>query len=100
MKIKITNSPRSLAGNVFIYFERGNGKISVLQPDMKTLVDIGEHEPIDPTFEVPNMQDFINAMGEAVMEYGYKGNKEAKNDGNLQATKYHLEDLRRLLKLT
>ena len=99
MKIKVTTQYSSVGGNVFIYFDRGNGKISVLQSDMKTLIDNDIMEPIKPTFEVPNFQDFINAMGEAVMEYGYKGSKEAKNEGMLESTKYHLEDLRKLLKL-
>lgn len=44
-------------------------------------------------------QDFLQALAEALDDRGIKTDKDAKIQGTLEATEYHLEDLRSLLKL-
>ncbi len=98
MKITIKRDFRSLTAQVYIYWEN-NGNIEVLLPDMKTVQTLDKHVAQEPTFSIPNGDEFIVAMQKALEDYGYKGNGESKNEGKLESTKYHLEDLRQLLKL-
>jgi len=42
---------------------------------------------------------FLKKFAEAIDEQGIKTDMDAKIEGTLEATKYHLEDLRKLLKL-
>ncbi len=55
-----------------------------------------EGAPIDPTFKLP--MDFrkplFKALEEALRRDGIKPESESKLEGQLQATKYHLEDMR------
>lgn len=44
-------------------------------------------------------QEFLQALAEALDKNGIKTDKDAKIQGTLEATKYHLEDMRSLLKL-
>ena len=44
-------------------------------------------------------QDFLQGLAEALDKQGIKTDKDAKIQGTLDATRYHLEDLRKLLKL-
>lgn len=41
----------------------------------------------------------IKAIVDSVMAYGIRPDAQAKNEGELQATKYHLEDIRHILKI-
>lgn len=44
-------------------------------------------------------QEVFKALAEALDEQGIKTDKDAKIKGTLEATRFHLEDLRKLLKL-
>jgi hypothetical protein len=55
----------------------------------------------DPTLQLSHFHApvFLNALAEALDKHGVKTDKDAKLQGTLEATKYHLQDLRKLLKL-
>lgn len=59
-------------------------------------------EDIKPTLTIDGFEaeQFLKAMAEALDEKDIKTDKDAKIEGTLNATKYHLEDMRTLLKLT
>lgn len=44
-------------------------------------------------------QDVMQSLAEALDKKGFKTDKDAKIEGTLVATRYHLEDLRKLLNL-
>ena len=71
-------------------------------PPQATLIKIGENLPTDlATLRIPwtLREQFFKAMGEFVSNKGIKTDSDMKREGILEATKYHLEDLRHLLKL-
>ena len=53
----------------------------------------------EPSFFIPwhQSEEFISALKEAIREY--EGSTPDFSQGELKATKYHLEDLRKLLKI-
>lgn len=61
----------------------------------------GYSEKTKPTFFISGyfQQDFLKAVLEHMENKGFKTDKDAKIEGTLIATRYHLEDLRKLLKL-
>ena len=63
-----------------------------------------EQEPgtiAEPTLVLDGFwaEEFLRAFAEALDEKGIRTDKDARIEGNLEATRYHLEDLRTLLKL-
>lgn len=69
----------------------------------------GESKLLKPYEEIPKeflirisdyiAHEFFLALAEALDKQGIKTDKDAKIQGTLEATRYHLEDLRKLLKL-
>ena len=62
------------------------------------------HEPgtkIEPTLNLPShlATDILQSLADQIREQGIRHKQDELNDGELRATKYHLEDLRKLLKL-
>ena len=101
MKIKIHKNPYSDAIEFLIYKEQ-NGKKYIAQPVEIIFEEHKEGKAIKPTLTIGGFfeGEFLNALAEALDEKGIKTDKDAKIEGTLGATRYHLEDLRKLLKLT
>lgn len=61
----------------------------------------GSNKVIKPTFFIGGMleREFLEVLAEALDKKNIKTDKDAKIQGTLEAQKYHLEDLRKLLKL-
>ncbi len=74
-------------------FNFTNGRSYTIQP--------GENLPKECLIEIPNnvLEEMIKAFAEMANEKGMKLDADLKREGQLEATKYHLEDLRKLLKL-
>jgi len=99
MKVKIHKNPYTDCIEFLIYYEE-NGKRYVAQPVKLIFKEWKEGEKIKPTLELSIFEaDFLKSLAEALDEKGIKTNKDAKIEGILEATRYHLEDLRKLLKL-
>jgi len=100
MKVKIYKNPYKDIIEFLIYDER-NGKRYIAQPVKLIFKEWKEGEEIKPTLEIGGFfeGEFLEALAEALDEKGIKTDKDAKIEGILEATKYHLEDLRKLLKL-
>jgi hypothetical protein len=100
MKVKIYKNPYKAAIDILIYEER-EGKRYIAQPVTLVFKEWKEGETIEPTLTVAHFleDEFLKALAEALDEKGIKTDKDAKIEGLLEATRHHLEDLRRLLKL-
>jgi hypothetical protein len=89
-KIKIEEEIYSNLVKVWIYrFSDGKGEIWRADNTTETLTE-GQAE-VEPSFKMPSM--LFGSLKEQMK------NKEKEFTSELIATKYHLEDLRRLLKL-
>jgi hypothetical protein len=90
------------AADVIIYREAGGDKIQVLYiEDAKTwTVSVKEFSAaavVEPSLRLP--AGVLEALMAGLQEHGIKPPGEHKIAGLYEATKYHLEDLRGLLKL-
>ena len=99
LEVKI-HSDLSNGLQILFYTER-NGKQFIVKHIEMELEEIKHGEAIRPTFEIPYLdaESFLKSLAEALDERGVKTDSDAKIEGTLGATKYHLEDLRHLLKL-
>jgi hypothetical protein len=101
MKIKIYQEPVFNAIS-FTFYEERNGKIYVAKPVeiiMEELTD--EFKPLEPTIRLSQYEtkEFLKSMANEVYNNGIRHDQDVINEGALVSTKYHLEDLRKLLKL-
>ena len=92
-----------VTGEVGIYFyERRNGKTYLAKPVELEFVEKEEGGPTSlPTISISHIyaEPLLEAIAQALDEAGVQTDNDAKVQGTLEATKYHLEDLRSLLKL-
>lgn len=88
--------------NILIFNKKTNGREVVNFYTGESLV-VNPNELIPDNFimKIPSFfaPSFLAALAEALDKNGIKTDKDAKIQGTLDATKYHLEDLRKLLKL-
>jgi hypothetical protein len=87
---------------IYLYDRLPDGKTVVLEgQELLNKRVAPEGEAIKPALTLPWMigQDILKALAEALDQHGVKTDSDAKIAGTLEATRYHLEDLRRLLKM-
>ena len=102
MKIKINKQPFSDSLSVLLYSDKDRKRYAV-KPVNLIAKEIKEGTSIEPTFSIPSWEahEFLKSMAELCEEMGIKTDKqlqeESKNKGVLEATKYHLEDMRKLV---
>ena len=101
--LKVYINPSVYQDTVEIAFveDRPNGEIAIARPMQLEMEIVKEGDPIAPTLVIPRRWagQFLQAMAEALDQQGVKTDKDAKIAGTLEATRFHLEDLRYLLKL-
>lgn len=100
IEAKIYQEP--VTGEINIAFvDRKGDKLYVVQPVELVLKEYQRGERIEPTIKVDYLyaQEFLKALAEALDKNGIKTDKDAKIEGTLEATRRHLDDLRKLLKL-
>ena len=95
-EIKIIQCMDKMGYNVFVFADQG-GKRVILDGDGITTKDYVMGEDVKPTFFLP--QDLTKPLADALAEMGVKTDSDAKLTGTVEATRYHLEDLRKMLKL-
>lgn len=104
MKVYINHDEWQDATNIWIVAEDHRGRRHVAKPMKLEFVEMGDekilHEPslkINRTFNEDTK--FLQALSDALSKTGYKPKDVEENAGELKAAKYHLEDLRKLLKI-
>ena len=91
------------AGIAIVVFDRKKNNDTVINLYTGEVKELKDYEEIPQEFIMKISSyvanDFLNALAEALDKRGIKTDKDAKIQGTLEATRYHLEDLRSLLKL-
>ncbi len=92
--------------DIYLYEERHGELYAIASPtDIKFQIvedkDRHKSELQKPTFSLDRSiaDDFLNAMAIALAKIDIKPEKDSVLQGKFEATKYHLEDMRKLLKL-
>lgn len=83
-----------------IYFlNRDVGKLFVAKPMQFNWVEHKECESVEPSLRISDFyaSDLLKALAEALDKKGIKTENDFKIQGLLEATKYHLNDMRRLV---
>ena len=101
IKFHICKNPAYDVTEIYITAKGGHGQNLLVKP-MDFIFEetsVGTYHP--PSIRLDNIHatEFLTALAEALDEKGIKTDKDAKIQGTLEATRYHLEDLRELLKL-
>jgi len=102
MEIKIFNDFQTFDTKIIVFQREGNinGVYNLYTGIIK---EIKQGRPIPEEFvmKIPNhlVSPLFKALAEALDKQGIKTEMDAKIEGKFEATKYHLEDLRIMLKL-
>jgi len=84
-----------------LLFQRKEGRMYVAKPIEFVFHEVNEYDIKEPTLMIPDTmaRSLLKDIAENLDKLGIKTIQDAKIEGELNATKYHLEDLRKLLKL-
>lgn len=97
MKVSIWREPWNNYIGIMFWEER-EGKIYAAEPVQLVFKEAPEgHTAGGPTLRINSLT--LQSLAEALDEQNIKTDKDAKIQGTLEASRYHLEDLRKLLKL-
>lgn len=103
MKVHIDYPAHFDVARIWIIDTDANGKRYILRPkgDLWERDEINYNIDQKPSLFLPAIisKPIMKAMCEAFTANGIKTDNDHKIEGTLEATKYHLEDLRNLLKL-
>lgn len=94
LKVYIEKTP---VGPINIYFvDKRNGRMAVAKKVELVFEEVDEAAMTDPTIQLSPFwgESLLQAFAEALDEKGVKTDKDAKIEGTLEATRYHLEDMR------
>lgn len=100
----LRDEPLTLQTNLCFVRETGDGGIEYLHHGDRGEILCTEgkrFEPIKPfmTLSVIMAQELLQSLSEALDKAGFTTPSTKKAEGLLEATKYHLEDMRKMLKL-
>lgn len=98
MKVYISDGFEFDGLRIFITTEE-SGKILLAKPVELVFEKVNPCEFNDPTLKVSGYvaNDFLQAFQDALSKRGIKTDNDHKLQGTLEATKYHLEDLRKIV---
>jgi hypothetical protein len=102
MKIKAVQEPWNDSLGV-LFYENGGQDRYIVKPIQLTLEKVEPGTDVNPTFSIPgrDIYDFLKSMAEIAEANGIRtdtqAQEEIKNKGVLESTKYHLEDMRKLV---
>jgi len=85
--------------NLLFFSRHSDGKITVVKPVDVVYCTEEEGSEIKPTLKLNYDPQLLQSIAEECSRLGIKTDSDHKIAGTLEATKYHLEDCRKLLKL-
>jgi len=101
IKVSIEYAPKIRGTKVYIYDEKDNGSIDVYEPTELVVRHIEKPwaEDINPTFNFPARvgHEFLNQLCNALVVAGFKPDEIKAKNSEVEAIKYHLEDMRNLV---
>jgi len=95
-EVRINNDLDKLGYSIYI-FRKFEDNIEVLGADGIVTSHKRGKASVNPTLYLDS--DMLKPLAEALDNIGIRTDKDAKIEGKFEAQNYHLEDLRRLLKL-
>ena len=100
MEVRIYQNFQRDQTNIIILEKETHSVFNLYSGEAKT-IKTGEEIPDDFVMRIPShiVNDLFKALADALDQQGIKTEMDAKIEGKFEATKYHLEDLRKLLKL-
>ena len=100
VKVSIYKSPWNAGLDITIWEER-DGRIFICKPMQMEMTEAKEGCFEQPTLRIQHFlaPEFMKALAEALDNNGIKTDSDAKMQGTLEATRDHLRDLKKLLKL-
>lgn len=100
-KVFIYERPDSLTTAITFVIE-SEGKRFAAKPVELVFEEIVPAMMVSPTLELSHWtaNEMLQALSDALAEKDIQPHKESRVRGELDATKYHLEDMRKLLKIT
>jgi hypothetical protein len=100
-KVSISEDVGTFSTRVTFYQEPDkDGKVKILQYGGPTVIEIDPAEMHEPSLRFNHFDgDILKEIADTLEEKGIKRENETRLEGKLAATEYHLEDLRRMLKL-
>jgi len=93
--IDLRGNPCSDSVSLYV-FERGDKKIRVYTTN-KVVKEYNDGDEITPSLVIP--KHFLPELLKAIVDLGIQSPDQSFISGELVATKFHLEDTRKLLKL-
>ncbi len=96
--IKIRQNPFTDELEIYFGFEDNKG-LNIAKPVKLEYNRIDEGGEAKPTFLIPRgvASNFLEAILGAIEDQGIKPESTSKTEGLLEATKYHLEDMRKIV---
>ncbi len=100
MKVKIYHEEPFNELRIILY-EENNGKKYIVKPMKMVVEEYREGQYTEPSLRISGATatEFMQEMANEIKTQGIRTDIDKINEGSLVATKYHLEDLRKLLKL-
>ena len=97
-RIKIWNDIATSNTHIVVWFTE-QGEEMVMLPVVPKFKKWKPYETVEPTFVIPRLraEELLQSLAEALDENGIKTDQDAKLSGTLDATRYHLEDMRKLV---
>ncbi len=99
LKVHIQHEPQFRGTSVYLYGHDQQGEF-VIEPMDLTVRHYTLGDPIDkPTlvFYGHDGENFLQAFAQALVQLGFKPDALKVSENELSATKYHLEDMRKLV---
>ena len=103
-KCVIRDHPYDLSIDLFVYRQTSGNELEYVYvgKNGEFLIEVvRRYEPLKPFLTLPEMmaKELFSGLAQALDKQGYKTESNSKLEGLLEATKYHLEDLRKIAKL-
>lgn len=102
MEVKIYNDIARSQTNLLFFEQQGDKRVVYNLFNGSSLTLSGyDLVPDEYICKIPGYisESLFSALAEALDKNGVRTDKDAKIEGTLEATKFHLQDLRKLLKL-
>ncbi len=98
IQVYIEQKPCNTGVGIYIYEER-NGKMYLYQTTKLTIKECKAGTSEEPTikFNYPIVNELLQALQEAIVSIGIKPKEGNKIEGLYEATKEHLNDMRKLV---
>lgn len=96
-RVRLVEKPEVVGYDIYMYQEVGNRRREFITKAGKEIqsVELGDVPSKDVTYGTIQHEQ-LKALVDEYSRLGFKSDNDSKTEGKLEATKYHLEDMRAL----